>query len=241
MLNVHNRLCALYNYKKIGVKELLVARDRGYIDDRSVEAIMMDSPEYTLDEAVKFKSAELSYICNKNILAGIDITLSDGEVHHFSLDSNDQLNMATKMIDVATGQTELEYHSDGDPCVFYSAEDMTHICVAGKYKVTFETTYFNCMKQWLKNCKTVEEVLAINYGDPIPEEYQTPVWKSIVARTNDGYTPADNTQTEPEKDEQPADTGDADANGGVSAQSDDVAEETTEKKKTGILSKILKN
>lgn len=194
MLNVHNELYALYINKRIGKKDICVAFDKGHINQQSVDAILQDQPDYTLDEAVKFKKAECSYICSKLIVSGIDVALSDGSTKHFSLNEKDQLNLATKMLNVAMGIGELEYHSDGEPCMYYSAEDMTRICTAAQSKVTTETTYYNCLAQWISGCKTPEEVNAISYGDEIPEEYWTEPWRRIM----DKMKPTEETPAEQE-------------------------------------------
>ena len=184
MLNIHNELYDLYANKKIGKKDIYVAQNKGYIDEQSVDVILKKDVQYTLDEAAKFKKDECSYICSKNITAGIDVTLSNGETKHFSLGEKDQINLATKMLNIAMGAKELEYHSDGEPCVYYSAEDMSAICIAAQSKVTLETTYYNCIVQWIAGCKTPEDIMAISYGDAIPEEYWTEPWRRINEKAN---------------------------------------------------------
>lgn len=196
MLNIHNELYDMYINKRIGKKDIYVAFDKGHINLQSVNAILQDQPEYSLDEAAKFKKDECSYICSKNITAGIDVTLSNGQTKHFSLGEKDQINLATKMLNIAMGAKELEYHSDGEPCVYYSAEDMSAICVAAQTKVTLETTYYNCIAQWIAGCKTPEEIMAISYGDAIPEEYWTEPWRRINEKANSVEETTDNAQEE---------------------------------------------
>lgn len=183
-MNVHNELYALYLNKKIGKVEIYNAFEKGFIDNQSVDVILDLKPDYTLEEAAKFKKAECSYICSKNIISGIDVMLSSGETKHFSLTEKDQLNLATKMLNITMGVTELEYHSDGEPCVYYNIEDMSLICATAQSKVTLETTYYNCIAQWIAGCKTPEEIMAISYGDTIPEEYWTEPWRRINEKSN---------------------------------------------------------
>lgn len=181
MLNVHNELYALYINKKIGKKDIYVAFDKGHLNQQSVDAILQDQPNYTLEEAAKFKKSECSYICSKVITSGIDVELSDGSIKHFSLSEKDQINLATKMLNIVMGASELEYHSDGEPCVYYTRDDMSRICTAAQLKVTTETTYYNCIAQWISGCDTPEEINAISYGDDIPEKYWTEPWRRIIA------------------------------------------------------------
>lgn len=204
-MNIHNELYRKYQNKVIGISELLKALEQGFITAESFEAITQDVPDYTLEEAAYFKRKELSYLCSKNITQGVDVELSDGNTHHFSLSDSDQRNLTTKMLNIAMGMTELEYHSDGDPCRYYSTEDMACICMMAQNKVTVETTYYNCLCQWIKGCTTPQDIMAIQYGVEIPEAYWSEPWRNIVMQStqNPGVEISDesveNTVTENEQ------------------------------------------
>ena len=59
-----------------------------------VDAPVVDPNEVTTIEYVKAsKIAEMNYVCNKVIENGIDVVLSDGKTYHFSLTTQDQLNL----------------------------------------------------------------------------------------------------------------------------------------------------
>ena len=181
----------LYMGKAIGSAQVISAFNSGWIVESQVEEILSLKVNYTLDEAIKFKKDECSYLCSLAIANGVDVKLSDGSIEHFSLSDDDQRNLNAKMMNIVAGITELEYHSDGHACKYYSAVDMADICTAAQQKITIETTYNNCLYQWIKGCKTVEEVSAIKYGLDIPEEYWSEPWKRIKQSIG-----TDNTQEE---------------------------------------------
>lgn len=179
---ISTNISKLYKSKIIGPAQIKAAVDKGLISKEDADYLLGTNVGYTLEEAVKFKLEELSYACTAAIYEGVDVPLSDGKTHHFSLNDQDQKNLTSKIIDVMAGVTECEYHSDGEPCVYYSPDDMMTICSMARSKVTVETTYYNCIKQWVNDCKTVEEVAAIKYGSDIPEKYWTDPWRRTVER-----------------------------------------------------------
>lgn len=179
-MSMVNNVLGLYKGKRIGIIEVLQAWENGWITTEEKDTILNTEVYYTLEEAKSFKKKELSAICSKTILNGIDIVLSDGQAHHFSLSEKDQINLAAKMLNVGLGVTQLEYHSDGEPCQYYSPEDMSLICMSAQSKVTFETTYYNCLTQWIKDCTKVEDVMAITYGSEVPEKYWSEPWRNIL-------------------------------------------------------------
>lgn len=125
------------------------------------------------------KRAEISSACERSIYNGIDVELSGGS-EHFSLTEKDQLNLFGKQAQLATGATRLEYHQDGMPCKYYSAEDMRTIIESAMFFVSFQTTYCNSMFMWLEACTKASEMADIVYGCEIPEEYQSDVLKDYI-------------------------------------------------------------
>lgn len=130
------------------------------------------------DGAVDFirqsKLSEMSYACRQAIEAGIDLQIQ-GENRHFSLTTQDQLNLMTLS---AMGEGA-PYHADGQECTFYSAEEIQQLMAAvNKYK-TYHTTYYNSLKNYINSLQTIEEIAAITYGIEIPDEYKSEVLKVI--------------------------------------------------------------
>ena len=109
------------------------------------------------------------------------MTLTDGSTEHFSLTEHDQLNLFGKQVQLAAGAEQLEYHSDGQPCRYYSAADMQTIIAAAMQHVSYHTTYCNAVNMWIAGCESTEEVQAIYYGADVPEEYQSDVLKAYIA------------------------------------------------------------
>lgn len=136
--------------------------------------------DYLQIESVRAaKRSEISRICNETIFAGVDVTLSDGSVKHFSMTDEDQLNLFGKQAQLAAGMEQVEYHSDGESCRFYSATDAVLIINAAMAFKTFHTTYTNSAFQWIKALRKASTISAITYGDDIPEQYQSDVLKVL--------------------------------------------------------------
>lgn len=127
------------------------------------------------------KKKEISQICQNTIYAGVDIEISSG-TEHFSLKDEDQLNLFGKQAQLAAGSEKLEYHEDGTPCRYYSAEDMQQIINGAMKFKSYHTTYGNSLNMWIKGCKKASEIAIIKYGNPIPEEYQSEVLKDYLAK-----------------------------------------------------------
>ena len=142
-------------------------------------------PEPVYDVTVEFvrdsKVAVMSATCNRLIENGVDVTLSDGETYHFSLTTQDQLNLTTLDAMVRSGQTQIPYHADGELCKFYSAEDITAIVQAAKELTSYHITYFNSLQCYIKSLDSIEEIGAVVYGMPVPGEYQSDVLKAMLA------------------------------------------------------------
>lgn len=134
----------------------------------------------TLDELRLSKKREVSAACEQIIYAGINVTLSDGSVEHYSLTIEDQLNLFGKLNQISAGAQQLEYHADGQPCRYYTVADMQTIVQAAMWHVSYHTTYCNAINMWIAGCKTSEEVQEIFYGADVPSKYQSEVLQSYL-------------------------------------------------------------
>lgn len=135
----------------------------------------------TLEEVKVQKKAEISEVCEKTIHYGIDVKIGE-EWEHFSLETNDQINLFGKQHQLVNGAEVVEYHPDGFPCKYYSAEDMMNIIATAMAWVSYHTTYCNALNMWIAGAKTKDEVNTIHYGVDIPEEYQSEVLKDYLAK-----------------------------------------------------------
>jgi hypothetical protein len=144
--------------------------------------------------AVASKKAEISAECENVIYAGINVKLSTGW-EHFALTEHDQINLFAKQAQLSAGVEQLEYHADGQPCRYYSADDMTAIITAAMFYVSYHTTYCNALNMWLAACKSVEEVQEISYGADVPEAYQSEVLKAYLLQISAEADDMDESQT----------------------------------------------
>ena len=123
------------------------------------------------------KLKEISNMCHQTIEEGFDFEVKD-EIKHFSLDTQDQLNLMM-LSEMAQTEDEIPYHADGEECIFYTAEEILDIVSAANAFKIYHTTYHNALKAYVKSLDTTEELVAVEYGMEIPEEYKTEVLKSM--------------------------------------------------------------
>ena len=148
----------------------------------------------TLEEIKAAKKQEIGEACDKIIYEGMDVTLTNGSTEHFSLTDHDQLNLFGKQVQLAAGADQLEYHSDGQPCRYYSTADMQMIIAAAMKHVSYHTTYCNAVNMWIVGCESVEEIQQIYYGAEVPETYQNDVLKAYTASMKEGVSDVDESQ-----------------------------------------------
>lgn len=141
--------------------------------------IKLNIEEQGIDFIRSSKINEMSYACRKTIEAGFDLELR-GETKHFSLATQDQLNLMSLSV-MAQTQSLIPYHADGEECDFYTAEEINEIIdTANAFKI-YHTTYYNALKGYINSLETIKDIAAVTYGMEIPEEYQTNVLKALEA------------------------------------------------------------
>lgn len=147
-----------------------------YTPPEEPEEILPPEPYIpTLEELRVAKRQEVAAACNQIIYAGINVTLSDGSVEHYSLTIEDQLNLFGKLSQISAGAHQLEYHADSQPCRYYTAADMQAIIQAAMQHVSYHTTYCNALNMWIAGCQSKEELDTIFYGADVPAEYRSEV------------------------------------------------------------------
>ena len=137
------------------------------------------------------KIAECDDACSRAIIKGCDVTLEDGTVEHFALTAEDQINIATAEKAVQTGATQFPYHADGKLCRLYDAKDIMNIINTVTAWKTYHTTYFNHLKQWINRTEEKADILAIHYGDELPEDLKQSldaIMATMKALINSGVT-----------------------------------------------------
>ena len=146
--------------------------------EREINSPVDNITETTLDFIRQSKISEMSLQCRKTIEAGVDVELRM-ETKHFSMDTQDQLNLMSLGV-MAQTQELIPYHADGETCIFYTADEINQIVAAATAHKVYHTTYYNALKNYINSLSTIEEIAAITYGTPIPDEYQSEVLKVIT-------------------------------------------------------------
>lgn len=143
-------------------------------EDIPEEPIPVDPIEQnSLDFIRTSKINAMSYACKMAIEAGFNLQLR-GEIHHFSLTTQDQLNLMS-LSALAQTQELIPYHADGEEVTFYTAEEINTIITAATNHKIYQTTYYNALKTYINTLETIEEISTIQYGIAIPDEYKSDV------------------------------------------------------------------
>ena len=130
--------------------------------------------DITVEFMRESKLKEMSATCRSTIELGFDFN-----EQHYSLDTQDQLNLIT-LSALADTQEYIPYHADGQLCRMYSAAEIKELAAAATQFKIYNTTYYNALKAYINSLETIEEIAAVTYGMELPEEYQTDVLKAIV-------------------------------------------------------------
>lgn len=139
--------------------------------------------EPTLDELKEQKIAEMNAAQQESIQNGVDVTLSDGTVEHFTLTDHDQTSLMGLQTKVAQGETQIPWHTSdvNEPCKYYSNTDMALITETAMQAVTFAVTYFRDLRIYINSMEDSTSVQNVTYGMIIPKEYRSEVLADIYA------------------------------------------------------------
>lgn len=137
----------------------------------------------TLEEIKESKVAEMNAAQQAAIQQGIDVTLVDGTVEHFTLTDHDQTSLMGLQTQVAQGAEQIPWHTSDttEHCKYYSNADMLLIVTSAMQYVTFHVTYFRDLRIYINAMEDKESVEAVTYGVHIPEEYQSEVLRDLYA------------------------------------------------------------
>lgn len=125
----------------------------------------------TLEEVKVQKISELSGLCKNMIEAGVTVMI-DGQEEHFPYSAlDDQSNIKEIYDSVLESKLPMYYHSTGNGCKLYSVAQIVQIYVACATNKAAQETYFNQMREYIKELDTTEEVESIIYGTELTGEY----------------------------------------------------------------------
>ena len=128
-------------------------------DEPTIEDPKIPEPDI---ESVKASLInQMSNECNRIILNGVDLEMSDEKTYHFSMQIEDQLKIQALALKVKNGETELPYHADGEPCRFFSVDEILALNQAMEYLITYQTTYFNSLRTYVQNIKDIDTLSTI--------------------------------------------------------------------------------
>lgn len=137
----------------------------------------------TLEEVKAQKTNEMNWEQQSAIYNGVDVTLTDGTVEHFTLTDHDQTSLMGLQTQIATGADKIPWHTadHADHCKYYSNADTQLIVAAAMAYVTWHVTYFRDLRIYIDSLQDKESVESVTYGMDIPEEYQSEVLKDLIA------------------------------------------------------------
>ena len=153
---------------------------------------LIDIQEYYLIEEFKEnKKQEINNACSATIKAGIDYN-----DEHYDLTDEDQINMLA-WSSIAQIGSSVPYHSSGNPCREYTAEEFLGLVSAATQFKTYHLTYCNLLKQQVSNMTDIEEVKSVTYGvTQLNDTYQAIMTQILGGENNDTATEDSNSSQE---------------------------------------------
>lgn len=122
-----------------------------------------------IEELTKQKYMAVSAACQQAIYDGFDAKVETG-TEHFSLKNEDQINLQTAYDAIKGGAIGYPYHSDGNLCRLFKADEITTLANAAVQHKLYHTTYCNHLMRWIDRVETVDELNQIYYGADLPED-----------------------------------------------------------------------
>lgn len=129
----------------------------------------IDTSTFSVEEARKYQLNIINKECQEVIYLGIDVETSVG-TEHFSLTLEDQSNITALYTEVVTGKTCVLYHSDGNLCRQFTAEEIAKIAIIAKEYVTYCTTKCNHLHAYINRLEDKETILSTHFESDLPED-----------------------------------------------------------------------
>lgn len=130
-------------------------------------ALERPAPVPDADKEAKLRA--ISQTCEQIIFGGVDVEIG-GERLHFSLTTEDQINLSTAMQTIEAGAPAFPYHSDKGLCRLYGADEIRDIYSAAEKHKLYHTTYCNHLNFWTHRVEGLDEFDGIYYGAELPED-----------------------------------------------------------------------
>lgn len=128
----------------------------------------------------KSKIEELQRDMNAITEAGIDIQTSRG-LEHFTLGTQNRFELTTLYSQMMMSNTgTVKYYSDDSICREYTRDEFNVVALTAQVFISNQTTLFNHLREYVKSCKTYEELEAIKFSvDSLPEDLQKSYYVAI--------------------------------------------------------------
>jgi hypothetical protein len=182
----------LYSFKPVNRKGVkIVTIEKITLEEfNRLKSLLNSGQEPSADEsflanAKRDTIKRLSNICSTKITSGFSIILSDGKEYNFKLTQEDQLNLLALENQLNAGATTFLYHATGQPCRFFSKEDMAKILNTFRRHILYHTTYFNVAKQYINAQVNIEKVNLFTYGMDVSSAVDDIVIKQILKNGGD--------------------------------------------------------
>ena len=146
-------------------------------DEEPIPEVIDDEPNITLEYVREAKLKEMSTACKHTIEDGFDLIIR-GETRHFSLTTQDQLNLMN-LSTLVQSQELIPYHADNEEFEFYTAEEINQLIAAATQFKNYHTVYYNSLKKYINALDMIEDIAAVTYGMTIPDEYKTDVLRVL--------------------------------------------------------------
>lgn len=175
LFNVFKNFITLYN-KDLDNKTIYLSCDGSVYDPETSGSIWPDPmpepeiPEPTLEEIKSQKIAELSEVCNFNIIHGVYMEI-DGEKKLFSYKTEDQSNLLNAVQLAIATQMSMPYHADGCDCRLFTPEEITQLYILEMTNLTHNQTYMNQLKMYIESLDDKLAVEAVLYGNELTGKY----------------------------------------------------------------------
>lgn len=140
----------------------------------------------TLEEVQEMKVAEMEAVKQQLICAGFEVVLVDGTTEHFTLTTEEQIELSALQQKVKDGVPQLPWHieDESEHCKFYDNADMALIVEAAFAHKSWHRTYFQDLRIYIRSLDSKEAVEAVTYGMEIPEGYRSEPLKAMMAAQN---------------------------------------------------------
>lgn len=109
------------------------------------------------------KIEEMSDICHKTIINGINVVLEDNRSHHFELSIEDQINLLEIKYLIDKGDSTFIYHETDCLSKEYSVNDMQKIIDESFSFKQKNLIHFNKLKNYINNLSNINDVTNVTY------------------------------------------------------------------------------